>query len=286
MDIVNGKSAEFVPPPLKHRGDGLAFKDVFRGDLGTPENYYLSLVRQGDFYSPRHRHNFDQFRFAVRNDVSIAPDMLLHEGELCYHPEAVQYGPQKDEGGDRDVLVLQFGGASGQGYLTFDQLASAQSTLKETGRFEGGKYYVNDNSSEAKDGYEALWEHCNGRPLVYPEERYDKPVIVKPKGFSWKTGKSGQGVFYKTLGVFTERETRVQSVRVEAGGKWQVDAENAIQLLYVLRGEGNASLNNGQSSPEAIQYESAIRLKPGSESVVFSTTSEVELLHFVLPMLS
>lgn len=286
MDIVNGNSAEFIPPPLKHRGDGIAFKDVFRGDQGTPENYYLSLVRQGDFYSPRHRHNFDQFRFAVRNNVSIGPDMLLHEGELCYHPEAVQYGPQQDEGGDRDVLVLQFGGASGQGYLTFDQLAAAQSTLKETGRFEGGKYYANDNSAEAKDGYEALWEHCNGRPLVYPEERFDKPVIVKPKGFSWKPSKSGQCVFYKNLGVFTERETRVQSVRIEAGGKWQVDAENAIQLLYVLRGEGNASLNNGQASPEAIQYESAIRLKPGSESVVFSTTSEVEFLHFVLPILS
>ncbi|CRG83413.1 hypothetical protein PISL3812_00764 [Talaromyces islandicus] len=290
MDIVHGTSAAFIPPPLKHRGDGLAFKDVFYGDKGTPENYYLSLVRQGTFFSPRHKHNFDQFRYAVRNNVSIGPDMLLHEGELSYHPEAVHYGPQHDEDGERDVLVLQFGGASGQGYLTFDQLAEAQAALKEKGRFEGGKYYADGNASaEAKDGYEALWEHCNGRPLVYPAGRYHDPIIIRPKAFSWKPIKPGEkGVLYKNLGVFSERETRVQTVRIEAGGKWQVEAENAIQLLYVLRGEGNASLSEEQTSPssEAIKFESAIRLKPGSDSVVFWTDSEVEFLHFVLPMLS
>jgi hypothetical protein len=49
--------------------------------------------------------------------------------------------------------------------------------LDEARRFEGGKYYAN-NSAEGKDGYEALWEHCNGRPLVYPEERFDTPIII------------------------------------------------------------------------------------------------------------
>lgn len=288
MEIVHGKTLEFTPPPLKHRGDGIAFKSLFRGEEGTPENYYLSVARQSDFYSPRHKHNFDQFRFAVRNDVSIGPDMLLREGELVYHPEAVQYGPQYDKGGDRDVLVLQFGGTSGQGYLSFDQLATAQPALKEKGRFEGGKYYAeNDGTTDGKDAYEALWEYYNRRPLIYAAPRFDNPIIVKPQNFAWKPYMSaGEGIFNKTLGVFTERETRVQVVRIVAGRKWHVVAQNATQLLYVLRGEGTATTQTGHSPSEAFQAESSIRLKGDSDGVLLSASADVEVLHFILPTLS
>ncbi|KAJ5825600.1 hypothetical protein N7474_002738 [Penicillium riverlandense] len=289
IDIVQGRDLEFIPPPLKHRGDGLAFKNLFRGEDGTPENYYLALARQADFYSPRHKHNFDQFRYAVRNDVSIGPDMLLREGELCYHPEAVHYGPQKDEGGDRDVLVLQFGGASGQGYLSFDQLAAAQAALKEKGRFEGGRYYAENDgaTSEGKDGYEALWEYFNHRPLVYAEPRFDKPIIVKPKGFAWKPcAGSGKGIFKKTLGVFTERETRVQIVKIVAGNEWLVRAQDATQLLYVLQGRGVASQPEAGGIPVTFDEESAIRLKRNSNAVALSADRDVEIMHFILPTLS
>ncbi|KAJ5612482.1 hypothetical protein N7510_005676 [Penicillium lagena] len=288
IDIVQGSDLEFIAPPLKHRGDGLAFKNLFRGEDGTPENYYLALARQRDFYSPRHKHNFDQFRYAVRNDVSIGPDMLLREGELCYHPEAVHYGPQKDEGGDRDVLVLQFGGASKQGYLSFDQLATAQAALKEKGRFEGGRYYADSDgaASEGKDGYETLWEYYNHRPLVYAEPRFDKPIIVKPKGFDWKPYTSaGQGVFKKTLGVFTERETCVQIVKIVAGNKWHVRVQDAIQLLYVLQGKGVGSQPTG-GTVVLLHEESAIRLTRNSHDIHLSASTDVEIMRFVLPTLS
>ncbi|OKL60850.1 hypothetical protein UA08_03206 [Talaromyces atroroseus] len=293
MDITQGAQLEFTPPPLKHRGDGIAFKDLFRGEDGAPENYYFSVARQAYFYSPRHRHNFDQFRYALRNTVSICPDMVLAQGELAYHPEGVHYGPQHDDDGlDRDVLVLQFGGTSGQGYLSFQQLAQAQEPLKEKGRFEGGKYYANGsdaNGVDGKDGYEAIWEHHHGRPLVYPPPRFDKPILVKPENFGWKPYPGlGEGVFYKNLGIFTERETRVQMVRTDSGSTWRLDAQNSIQLLYVVRGQGSAMVVRSEkgSFSQAIQVESAIRLKPESESILLSATSEMEILHFVLPMLS
>ncbi|CAL5868767.1 uncharacterized protein PFLUO_LOCUS2994 [Penicillium psychrofluorescens] len=289
IEIVQGKDLEFIAPPLKHRGDGIAFKNFFRGEDGTPENYYLALARQGDFYSPRHRHNFDQFRYAVRNDVSISPEMLLHEGELCYHPEAVHYGPQKDEGGDRDVLVLQFGGASGQGYLSFDQLATAQAALKEKGRFEGGRYYAENDgdASEGKDGYESLWEYFNHRPLVYAEPRFDKPVIVKPKSFAWKPyTHAGKGIFRKTLGVFTERETCVQIVQIVAGHEWLVRAQDATQLLYVLQGKGVGSQPEAGGRVVTFQEESAIRLTRNTHDVALSADTDVEVLQIILPTLS
>jgi hypothetical protein len=290
MDITQGSQIEFIAPPLKHRGDGIAFKDLFRGEDGTAENYYFSVARQGYFYSPLHKHNFDQFRYALRNTVSICPDMVLEQGELAYHPEGVPYGPQRDDDGkDRDVLVLQFGGTSGQGYLSFQQLARAQAPLKENGRFEGGKYYANGtdaNTTEGKDGYEAIWEHHNGRPLVYPAPRFDKPILVKPDNFGWKPHPSSdEGVLYKNLGNFTERETKVHMVRVDPGRTWRLDAQNSIQLLYVVCGEGSAAIESGKEV-QTIQVESAIRLKPESEAIILSATSELEILHFSLPMLS
>ena len=48
--------------------------------------------------------------------------MTIKEGDVCYHPEGVEYGPQNDEedGTDHILLILQFGGTSGQGYLSYD----------------------------------------------------------------------------------------------------------------------------------------------------------------------
>jgi hypothetical protein len=314
MDIIHGKSLPITPIPLKHRGDGLSFKNLFSGIDGTRENYYFTLAHQGAFYSPRHKHNFDQFRFAVRGDVSLGPEMILRERELAYHPEGVEYGPQQDGAGLRDVLVLQFGGASGQGYLSYDQLAKGQAALKERGWFEGGKYYVNSNNNEGEgevvdelvvDGFQALWEHYHKRPLVYPKPRFDNVVIMKPENFAWREYRSADHhdddddadgavsgpVWRKLLGTFTERGTTVQMLRIDPGGRLRIDPTNAIQLLYVLRGEGTARLarssRDEDDKTERFEEESAIRLNPDSEAIALLASGEwrVEILQFVLPML-
>ncbi|PWY89235.1 hypothetical protein BO70DRAFT_426872 [Aspergillus heteromorphus CBS 117.55] len=208
MEIIHGSTHPYIPLSLTHRGPGLSFKHLFKGTPGTQENYLFTIGRQTSFFSPLHKHNFDQFRFAYRGDVSIAPDILLREGELSYHPEGVPYGPQRDTEGERDVLVLQFGGASGQGYLGFEELEEAQARL--------------NGKKKGKDGYEALWEEMCGRPLVYPAPRYAGTVVVKPEGFAWK--RVGEGAWRKPLGVFTERETVADMWKVDAGGEVEIKA--------------------------------------------------------------
>jgi hypothetical protein len=276
MDIVHGKELHYEELGLKHRGSGLTFKHLFLGDENTPENYLFSIARQGAFYSPIHRHTFDQFRYAYRGEVSIAPDLLLHEGELCYHPEGVFYGPQLDEGGERDVLVLQFGGASGKGYLSFAQIAEGQEKLKEQGRFEKGKYHP-AGGGEPKDSYEALWESYSGHPLEYPAARYHSVIVSKPDNFSWVPSGGPSNVFTRTLGVFTERQTKADMIKIGAQGKIEIGEQNAIQLLFVLKGQGKA---NGA----LLEIESAVRLSPET-GVLLSSESGMELLRFVLPIL-
>jgi hypothetical protein len=65
-----------------------------------------------------------------------------------------------------------------------------------------------------QDGFEAVWEHIVGRKLVYPAPRFDAPVFMNYRNFAWCAVKA-KGVWFKTLGIFTERETRLEMVKLE-----------------------------------------------------------------------
>src|SRR5271165_4603582 len=64
-------------------------------DTGIPEiNLRWGFDQIGDgFYSPRHRHNFDQFRYVVYGETNISKGRDLHQGEIGYFPEGTYYGP-------------------------------------------------------------------------------------------------------------------------------------------------------------------------------------------------
>jgi hypothetical protein len=280
-EIVHGEQLEYKALGFKHRVGEPEFKYLFRGQDGTPENYMLALGRQKKFYSPVHKHNFDQFRFAYQGDFSIADNMTIKEGQLCYHPEGVEYGPQVDEedGTDHILLILQFGGTSGQGYLSYDQLLSVQSDLSNHGKFEGGKFYP-ASGGEPKDGFEATWEHYDGRKLKYPEPRYTRPILTKPENFVWKEVKSGREAsraYRKHLGSFTERVVIAEMVKVEHGGHFEITPVDGFQLLFVYKGEGDVD-------GEKLVKESAFRLGPGQEATLSSSAS-LEALHLVIPAL-
>ena len=278
MNIVHGSRIPYTRTPLSHRGKGPEFKTFFLGTENTPENYWFNIARQKDFYSPLHKHNFDQFRLAWSGSISIRPDLTLEPGQMGYFPEGVYYGPQEDGPGIREVLVLQFGGTSGQGFLSEMQLLEANQELSKDGKFEKGKYQKGES---IRDGYEALWEYCNkGKKLAYPKGRYHTPLLLDPAAFSWKrfTGDNATGrVFKKNLGVFSERETVAEIWKLEDGAELNIAHQNAIQLFFVLSGDGKAD-------SERWEKESAMRLQPG-KSVTLTTSSEIEILRFVLPML-
>jgi hypothetical protein len=151
-----------------------------------------------------------------------------------------------------------------------------QEALKHRGRFETGKFIPNDGG-EIQDAYEALWEDVSGRRLEYPAPRYDRIILAKPVNYAWTPVDGESGAYRKVLGVFTECQTVAEMIKLDAGGRFEVEARPVVQLFFVLRGEGEA---DGQG----IKTESAIRLLPGTKLSLASSTG-VELLHFVLPTL-
>ncbi|KAL8740903.1 MAG: hypothetical protein Q9190_006442 [Brigantiaea leucoxantha] len=293
MKLVHVEDVSSDESHSKPQDSDLRFKHLLRGEDGAKENFLLSLVYQRRFRSPYHKHNFDQFRYAYKGAFSLNPGENIQPGELVYQPEGVPYGPQHDEEGSRILLVLQFGGSSGQGYLSIRQQLEASKKLSQLGRFEGGQFYRRGKEDEPQEAWEAMWDAHYQRQLEYPPGRYKTPIVMRPRNFAWKlvqandesdSGSSSDngeekagGAYRKTLGAFSERETVAEMIKIEGGGRGRIEGHNAIQLCFVVRGEGEV---NGQHWEE----QAALRLHPG-EGAYLSSKTEIEILHFVLPIL-
>jgi hypothetical protein len=277
MRVVRFDDIEWNHHVNAHRGGGLKFKNLLAGVEGSPENFWLTIAAgDGHFFSPRHKHNFDQFRMCLSGRTSIDPKKYLIPGEVGYFPEGTSYGPQQDSE-ENLTLVLQFGAASGSGYASRAQVKRAQDELIKVGEFKDGVFRRREGEGRKnQDGFEAVWEQIMGRKLVYPAPRFDDSVFMTHANFGWRPGK-GKGVAEKTLGIFTERETRLQMVKLEPGAEWTNPAEDAITLAFVMGGRGTCA---GQ----AYDTYAAIETVSGETATIHAATETV-LLIMVLPML-
>src|SRR5258705_3832395 len=95
------------------RGSGSEQRHLFKGEDSSLDNYEFIVSRSivDTRFSPRHRHNFDQFRFALKGPCNHSPNEDVPEGHLGFFPECVYYGPQSIPNGS-EFLSLQFGGAT------------------------------------------------------------------------------------------------------------------------------------------------------------------------------
>ena len=77
MKIVHSDEVEWKRG-LQHRGGTFHYRHLLNGTPGTPGNFQFNVGQlEGDFSSPRHRHNFDQFRFQLEAGV-IRPQVDAH----------------------------------------------------------------------------------------------------------------------------------------------------------------------------------------------------------------
>ena len=98
------------------------------GIPGVTMEYSLSVVPDG-YFTPRHRHNFDQIRYTLSGIQSTGLGDLA-AGECGYFPEGSYYGPQK-QAGECECLVLQFQGASGEHLLSNEEMNATYDRLHQ-----------------------------------------------------------------------------------------------------------------------------------------------------------
>jgi quercetin dioxygenase-like cupin family protein len=241
MQFADGPAIAYKHPGTNHREGNIEFKYLLQGQEDSPQNYALVVTKTtGRFYTGPHRHNFDQIRFVLSGNFRDDTGKLtLSEGGVAYYPESTPYDI---DSGDTEVLLLQFGGASGNGFTGYDKLRSAYPVLADKGTFKDGVFRWHtppEGGPNQQDSYEAMWEHIHGKPLTYPKARYRHAVSMNPAGFEWMPTEQA-GLQEREFGRFTERHIVAAQVRVEAGAQVQLRSPDTIRLFYVLEGTGRA----------------------------------------------
>lgn len=279
MRMVHVDEQEFAKVS-GHRDGDIQFKKLISGTPGAADNFEFALVRQrGRYETPRHRHNYEQFRFVLEGEYAYAGRRKMRTGTIGYFPEGTPYGPQKVD--DCTVLAVQFGGPSGQGVLDYESLRRGHGELAQLGHFEKGAFVRRDAKSlpsgvkRKQDGYEAIWEHVTGRKLSYAKARYVEPVICDPENVPWETTAT-PGLTVRRCGAFAAGASM---------GFWKLEPGVALaiagagtQLVYVLKGEGRTGETTWRAG-------SAIAINPG-EAATLVAAGPSEILQLGLPMLA
>ena len=275
MKIVQSDEVESNRASLHRKG--AAYRQLLlEGEPGL-DNFSLVISRSESRFSPRHRHLFEQFRYQLEGTADYSRTGKLEPGMLGYFPEAVRYGPQKEgKENDHTVLCLQCGGASGGGYISRGEQLEAAHELKTMGEFKDGVFLRNPDlpGKRKVEGSQAIWEHVMGRPMVYPDPRYDAPFLMKPENFEWIPVKGAKGVTTKPMGVYTERNTQANFFRLEAGAGHGLGSDGR-DIFFVVKGTGKAA-------GEDYRWGTTVYLDP-DETIVLDAAEETELLHFRLP---
>lgn len=206
------------------------------GVAGATFEYSYSIVPAA-YFTPRHRHNFDQIRFTTYGVQSTGLGDLA-PGECGYFPEGAYYGPQaqKEECGS---LVLQFQGASGEHLLSNEEMnLTYQRMIAAGAKFENGVYtaYKPDGKKINKDSYVAIWEEHEGRKLNFPKPRYRQPVMMTSDRFRWVPDRARPGAETKHLMTFTEYRNEISMLRLLPNAALPAGAQPEVELRYLLEG--------------------------------------------------
>lgn len=237
MKIVQGGDKPLEDREASGRVGTYKRRVLLRGEPRTPGNFSLIIYYQdGSFYSPRHHHNFDQFRYQIEGDADFGRTGKMKAGMLGYFPEGAYYGPQS--GPPHIVAVLQFGGPSASGYLDPKQTKAARKALRKVGVFEGGVFRRNAGVEGRKnqDSYEVTWEQVHQRRLVYPKPQYATPIMMDSNNCPPRPLAGAPGVMQKTLGTFTDCEIRAARYYLEPGSSFTATGRG---IFLVLSGSGS-----------------------------------------------
>jgi len=282
MQLTHAEESDNARASNAIRGGAREFKTLLTGEEGSPNNFKLSFVRQsGELNIPRHRHNFDQLRMCLEGErQNYGKNKWIAPGELVYFPEGTPYGPEKSAA-HRLSITLQFGGASGSGYISGPRMQEAMAEMRSFGSFADGVFTregaLASGQRRNQDSFEAIWEHVNQRKIVYPKPRYDEPVHMTPENFAWLPLAGQPGLAMKSLGIFSERRCEVAMLRVDAGAGGVLAKRATISVGFVLAGAGEA---NGR----ALRKHSAFTIERG-EDCRLASRDGIELLLVALPLL-
>jgi hypothetical protein len=249
------------------------------GVPGITAEFSLSIVPEG-YFTPRHRHNFDQIRYTLTG-VQSTGHGDLGPGEIGYFPEGAYYGPQAQKG-ECSTLVLQFQGASGEHLLSNEEMNATYQKMHAAGAvFENGIYkgVTPDGRRKNKDSYVAIWEEHEGRKLKFPTARYRTPVMMLPQHYSWVLDREHKGIETKHLGTFSELRTGIGFFRLLPDAQLEAGRQRDAEIRYCIDG----SFSYGGKIWDENTY---MFIPPEAETTALASTKGATFFYISLPLIA
>lgn len=226
-----------------------------------------SRRKQDNYYSPPHRHTFDQLRFVIEGKTKYGP-MRLGSGDFAYFPEGVFYGPTESLSEDLASCTIQTQGPSWGCFPTDAECAVAGEQLKGRGEMDRatGQFIWADGRKQ--DSFEALLEQVQGGPAQYPPARFRAPVQFHTDRFPWIASKTASGMATKPLARFNAGGPDVEMLRIDAGASLAGGRADVHRMWVVFSGRGECG---GTSVTEG----TFIYSPPGSDIPELRATEEI-----------
>lgn len=219
-----------------HRATGISIKRLFQRDgEGTSFEFNVVNFEGENFFSPRHRHNFDQIRIGLGGTMDYGGKKLTGR-TIGYFPEGTFYGPLRVPEPSQQAII-QFDGASRCGYVNYVPLDKATAELRNEGEFKNGFFHPLDGGP-AIDAYQASWERAAGRAMEYPAPRFTEAIYLHIDSFGW-IATSNPGVHRKSLVIAGERGTSLEMAKLESGSSMSIGSTGRTTLAFVLEGEAS-----------------------------------------------
>ena len=274
MKIVQGDQVPIAEGPSATRQGVLNKQRILLGERDSPGHFMFGVFYQiGNFYSPRHSHNFDQWRFQLEGDCGFDRNGTMKPGSLGYFPEGAYYGPQSSDQ-PNTIVVMQFGGPSGSGYLDGLRTAEAAKEMKTFGHFEKGVFHRNEGvkGKRTMDAYQATWEFVHKRPMVLAKPQYADPILMDTNAYRWMPLDGAPGVEEKAFGTFTDCKIRSARYKLDPGAVLRATGRG---VFFVLSGGGTVET-------EPYRRFTAVYLET-NEAATFTASATTEILLFGQP---
>lgn len=275
MQMVRYADAELKTRGINHRVGTFKYKELGEGLPGAAGNFNLRMVwSETDFFSPRHMHNFDQVRVQIHGTFHFDKDGRMKPGVVAYFPEGTPYGPQTSQE-DTATLVMQIGGASGEGYLSEAERIAAVEQLAGTGHFDTGRYFAAGHTS-GTDSFQAAWELARGRKMSYPPRRFQKPVFIHADAVGWSALPGRPGVEHRRLWNFGDRTVNLDQYRIAPAARCDL---SGAASCFIEQGGGLFSC----FADLAFEPFDTLHLTAG-ERASFTALAQTHLLVFTHPV--
>ena len=275
---ITRSDAARVQGKVRH---GVISGELLVGDTasdGLDFRMAISWTGKGDdaFTTARHRHSFQQVRWAVTGAANFAPDQDIPEGDVGYFPRGAYYGPQRQDG--EEVMLLQFGFGNEHIGGRDSQRRGEEALAKiaaRGGKLEGDVIVDVDPETgkiRRRDVVTALYEEMTGGAYTIDPSGYGAPVVMHPRSFEYFDVAGGARM--KRLGCFFDHpglnaDLRLSIVRLRENSSFALGADRA-QVAWSR--QAGLVVNGGAAQPEL-----AAVYSPRGETVTLASNGDIEI---------